>query len=117
VLIKNKILANLKMSSFKQNKINENIKRIISKILTDEEVFGSQALVSITIVETSSDLQWVNVFVSIFPFKKSEKVLKYLENRAGHFQNLLNKKFNIRHTPKLRFKHDTRMEEFEKLAP
>ena len=105
------------MSSFKQNKVNETIKKIISKILTDKEVFGSQALVSVTIVETSSDLQWADVSISVFPFKKSAKVLKYLENRAGYFQNLLNKKFNIRHTPKLRFKSDTRMEDWENLAP
>lgn len=105
------------MSLLRQNKVNERVREIISKIITNEQVFGSQALISVTIIETSKDLQWADVFVSVFPFQKSEKVLKYLENRAGYFQNILNKKLNIRHTPKLRFKHDTRMEEWKNLAP
>ncbi|MEK9147388.1 MAG: 30S ribosome-binding factor RbfA [Patescibacteria group bacterium] len=102
--------------SLRQNKVNERVREIISKIISDEQVFGSQALVSVTIVETSEDLQWADVLISVFPFKNSEKVLKYLENRAGYFQRILNKKLNIHHTPKLRFKHDTRMEEWGNLS-
>lgn len=92
----------------RQERVNEAIKKTLWKMIQEE--LDQPLLISILEVKTSPDLQWADVFVSIFPFIKRSEGMRYLERKAPHFQFILNKVLNIRHTPKIRFKEDYRLE-------
>jgi len=91
-------------------RINEAIKERLSFIIQEEQDTNEPVLITILEVKTSVDVQWADVWVSIFPFEKRSLGMRYLERNARHFQSLLNKKLPLRHTPKIRFKEDYRMQ-------
>lgn len=89
------------------------IQKFIERVLAEaihEEIARQDVLISITEVKTTSDLQWADVLVSIFPYEKHEEVMRLLEKRAGFFQSILDRQLKIRHTPKIRFILDSRLE-------
>ena len=85
------------------------IERFLGEII-HEEIERQDVLISITEVKTTSDLQWTDISVSIFPYEKHEEIMELLKRKAGFFQSLLNKRLKIRHTPKIRFLLDSRLE-------
>ena len=89
------------------------IQKFIEKVLGEtihEEIIRQDVLISITEVKTTSDLQWADISISIFPYDKHEEVMALLERKAGFFQSVLNRRLKIRHTPKVRFLLDSRLE-------
>ena len=95
-------------SQLRRNRINEAIQKALWKIIQEETEL--EVLASVLEVKTSVDLQWADVFVSVFPFEKRQETITYLTKRAPYFQALLNKRLNIKHTPKIRFKEDVRLQ-------
>lgn len=91
-------------------RINEAIKERLSLIIQEEQDTNEPVLITILEVRTSVDVQWADVHVSVFPFEKRHLGMRYLERKAAHLQSLLNKKLPLRHTPKIRFKEDYRMQ-------
>ena len=91
-------------------RINEAIRERLSGVIQEEQDTNETVLITILEVKTSVDVQWADVFVSIFPFEKRTLGMRYLEKNAPHFQRLLNKKLPLRHTPKIRFHEDYRMQ-------
>lgn len=96
-------------TSRRQERLDESIKRIIGGIL-HEEMFRDDAMISVTEINVSPDIQWVDVSLSIYPYEKHGEIMKILGKRVGFFQSLFNKQLRIRHTPKIRFKLDSRLE-------
>jgi len=91
------------------SRIHEFIKRTVGEII-EEEIERQDVLISVTEVKTSPDLQWADVSVSIFPYEKHEEIMEILKKRLPFFQALLNTRLKIRHTPKIRFVLDFRLE-------
>lgn len=96
-------------SSRRTERIKGFIKRTLGEII-HEEIIRQDVLITIMNVKTSPDLQWADVSVSIFPYDKHEEIMEILKNNAGVFQEELNHRLRIRHTPKIRFELDSRME-------
>jgi ribosome-binding factor A len=96
-------------SDRRKARLHEFIRRYIGELIDDEVAYPG-ILVSITNVETSPDVQWADISVSVFPYNRHEEVMALLQKKAGFLQSLFNKKLRIRHTPKIRFKLDSRME-------
>ncbi|MBI3335175.1 MAG: 30S ribosome-binding factor RbfA [Candidatus Portnoybacteria bacterium] len=90
-------------------RLNESISRILGEII-HEEISRSDVLISITEVNISPDVQWVDVWVSIFPYGKHAEMMEALQRKLGIFQSLFNHRLRIRHTPKIRFTLDSRLE-------
>lgn len=84
----------------------ELIKEELGKIIMESCDFAPNVLVSIVKVSVSSDLQWANVEVSIFPPICQQEVFNLLQGRVYFFQKILNNKLFMRHVPKLRFRLD-----------
>lgn len=97
------------MKDRRQARLSETIRRILSKIIA-EEILLTDGLITITEVKVSVDVQWADVLVSIFPYHKKEEIMKALQRKVGFLQFLFNKKLRIRHTPKIRFALDSRLE-------
>lgn len=96
-------------------KINELIKRTLGKIILKEFEAPEDVLVTITRVETTSNLIESKVFISIIPKKKEEKVIASLRKCVYYIQQELNKKLNIRIVPKIIFKIDESIEKAVKV--
>ena len=88
-------------------KINALIQLELGELLVREIEFPRQCLVTVTAVETSSDLHHAKVWVSVLPSMYAGKVLERLRKNAGHFQHLLNKRLRFKPLPRLSFAIDS----------
>ena len=88
------------------------LKREVSELLVngvrDERIH--QAMVTITSVEVSGDLQHAKIFVSLFgEEKKKDEVLVVLEEAKGVIRAELARRLQMRRSPELVFKIDKGM--------
>jgi ribosome-binding factor A len=94
------------MPSNRIGRINEEIQRELSTLirtLKDPRVHG---LVSITAVETTPDLRFAKVFVSVLDQSDLDEVLKGLKSSAGYLRRELSRTLSLRYTPELIFHRD-----------
>ncbi|MBR3152521.1 MAG: 30S ribosome-binding factor RbfA [Clostridia bacterium] len=101
----------MQKSSNRMNKINEELKKeigiIISQELRDPHITG---LVSVTKVVTTPDLRFARVYVSMIGAKSNKGNLARLKKCSGHIRSLIAKKVNLRNTPELIFEFDESIE-------
>lgn len=90
-------------------RINSLIREELGKILIRELEFPD-ALVTLTEVDTSGDVDKAVVGVSILPSEKSGEVLKKLNRNLRHLQYLLMKKINLKPMPQIIFEIDDGLE-------
>lgn len=88
-------------------RVNELIKQEVGQLLLREVDFG-KSLVTITDVETSSDLKYAKIEIVIYPEKETQKVFKILGKNIYDIQQGLNKRLgrNLKWVPKIRFEID-----------
>ncbi len=91
------------MSSLRQKKVNELIRRELSEIIIREFEAPENSLVTIADVNTSSDLFSTKVMVSIFPIDQEKKTFGCLCKMAGFFQRLLNRRLKMKTIPRINF--------------
>lgn len=99
-------------------KINDLIRSHINEIITRELDLKSGVFVTIAKVDTTSDLRYTRVFVSIFPEKETGYTLKTLEKELYKIQGILNRKLHMKPLPRVEFRIDTtevKADEIEKL--
>ncbi len=87
-------------------RINKLIKQELNRLLLSEVDIPKNCLVTITAVETSRDLHYANVWLSVLPSRASEIALKKLNCHLKHLQFLLNKRLVMKPLPKLHFRLD-----------
>lgn len=99
-------------------KINSLIHRYLGEIISQELSLKAGVFVTVAKVDTTPDLRYTRIFVSIFPEKEINYALKTLEKELYRIQGRLNKKLTMRPLPKIEFKIDlteSRADEIEKL--
>ncbi len=99
-------------------KINKLIRENISEILNREIDWKPGVFVTVAKVDTTSDLRYTRVFISIFPEKETGYALKTLEKEMYRIQGQFNRKLFMKPLPKIEFRPDTteaRADEVEKL--
>jgi len=87
-------------------RLNRLIKEELGKIILREIEFPSGIIVTITRIETSSDLTSARVFIGTFPEKFALDSLNVLNDQIYFIQQKLNKKLNMRPVPKLIFRQE-----------
>lgn len=89
-------------------RVNESIKEILSLALTEEQVKDPRiGFVTVTGVETSSDLRHATVYVSVLGGqRRREATLAALERSRGFLQARVNESLRMKRTPQLRFVYD-----------
>ncbi len=98
--------------------VNELIKRELSKTILKEVEFPKDTLVTITRVQTSSNLIQAKVYVSVMPENQTSKVLQILNQQIFNLQQIINKRLKMRPIPKIKFveeKETRKAEKIEKL--
>lgn len=87
-------------------RINEEIQRELSgliRTLKDPRVHG---LVSITAVDTTADLRYAKIFVSVLDKSDVKEVVKGLKSAGGYLRRELGRTLQLRYTPELTFVAD-----------
>jgi ribosome-binding factor A len=96
------------MASNRIGRINEEIQRELADLirtLKDPRV-SERGMVSITGVETTGDLRYAKVFVSVLQKDQEAAVIKGLKSAGGYLRRELGRTLNLRYTPELIFVHD-----------
>ena len=94
------------MASNRMGRINEEIQRELSALIPrvkDPRVTG---MVSVTAVETSPDLKYARIYVSVLDKGNEDQVLKGLKSAGGWLRRELGRTLNLRATPELNFIRD-----------
>jgi len=93
------------------DRVNQLIKQTLSKFLLKELDFKRSVLITITRVETASNLNYSNVFVSVMPEQEIEPVMIFLNKNIYHLQQKMNKKLVMKRVPKIIFREETKTRE------
>lgn len=99
-------------------KINGLIQEVISDIILKNLSFKEGVFVTVTKVDTTRDLRYTRVFVSIFPEKEINYASKTLQQEIFMLQKLLNKRLSMKPLPRLEFRVDmteSKADEIEKI--
>ena len=99
------------MASNRIGRINEEIQKELSALfrtLKDPRVQGG--MVTITHVDTTSDLRWCRVYVSVLDKAQEKDVVKGLKSAAGYLRRELGRAVQLRYTPELQFVADDSIE-------
>lgn len=94
------------MATNRIDRINEEIQRVLSasiRTVKDPRVHG---MISITGVETTPDLRYAKVFVSMLDKSDASDVVKGLKSAAGYLRRDLGSALSLRYTPELIFERD-----------
>ena len=84
-------------------KVNSLLQQEIGKIIHRDFDFGPENLITITRVNTSSNLIEAKVFVSVFPDKSSKQIIDKLNRAIYTTQKKINRILNMRPIPKIKF--------------
>lgn len=97
-------------------RVNSEIQKALSNIITYEMknplITG---LISVTKVDTTSDLEQCKVYISIFDEKTREEVFNQIKHSAGFIRRELAKAVDLRKVPFLTFYLDTSFDYGQKI--
>ena len=92
--------------NIKIERINHMIMEEVSKILMLEVKDERFKFVTITDCDTSNDLSYCKIYVTVLDQEKKEETLKALNNASSFIRGELAKRIEIRHIPELKFIFD-----------
>ena len=98
-------MANIKIERL-NHAFQEEISMIIMTEINDEDI----KFVTITGVDTTSDLSYAKVYFTVLDETKKETTLEALTGAASFIRSKLAERVEIRHTPELKFIYDTSIE-------
>ena len=110
----------MKVQSQRQVRVSEQIRGIISETLhrghfRDEVLMKNAANVTVGHVTTSPDLKNATIFVMSLGGRDMEIILPALNHAASYFQSEINRKLNIKFTPRVTFREDTSFAEADRI--
>ena len=95
------------MPSNRIGRINEEIQREMSALLrTVKDPRLQGGLLTVTHVDTTSDLRWCKIYVSALDKSREKEMLKGLKSAAGYLRRELGTALRLRYTPQLEFVAD-----------
>ncbi len=94
------------MASNRLGRINEEIQRELSSLLRGLKDPRVQGVISITAVQTTGDLRYAKVYVSVLDKSTSKDVMKGLKSASGFLRREIGSRLQLRYTPELIFEED-----------
>ena len=95
------------MPSNRIGRINEEIQRELAELLRSlKDPRVQKSMVSVTRVDTTADLRYTKVYVSVYDKEQSKEVLKGLKAAGGYLRHELAERLSLRHTPELVWSED-----------
>ena len=98
------------MATNRINRINEDIQRELASLIRTVKDPRVHGLISITRVDTTTDLRYCRVYVSVLDHSDVKEVVKGLKSAAGYLRRELGRVHTLRYTPELQFIEDDSIE-------
>ena len=89
------------MASNRIGRINEEIQRELSSIIRTVKDPRVSGMISLTAVNTTPDLKFCKVYVSVLDKSDVNQVLKGLKSASGYLRRELGRALQLRYTPEL----------------
>lgn len=100
------------MASNRIERINEEIQRELSALLrTLKDPRLQSGLLTVTHVDTTSDLRYSRIFVSALDKGQEKDMMRGLKSAAGYLRRELGAALRLRYTPELQFLADDSIEQ------
>ena len=96
------------MASNRIGRINEEIQRELASLIrtVKDPRVADAGMVSVTAVETTPDLKYAKIYVSVLDKPASAQALKGLKSASGYLRRELGRALSLRNTPELSFVRD-----------
>ena len=94
------------MASNRIGRINEEIQRELASLLRTVKDPRVHGLVTSTRVETTPDLRFSKIYVSVLDKSDVKEVVKGLKSAGGYLRRELGRALSLRYTPELVFQAD-----------
>ena len=95
------------MASNRIGRINDEIQKELSALLRSvKDPRVSQAMLTITHVDTTNDLRYSRIFISALACQDEKELLRGLKSASGFLRRELGRALNLRYTPELQFTVD-----------
>lgn len=92
------------MASNRIGRINEAIREALAGLLrTVKDPRVAESMLTITRVDTTSDLRYARVYVSALNCQDEKGLMKGLRSAAGYLRHELGSRIDLRYTPELQF--------------
>ncbi len=101
--------------SQRTEKVNALIKKDIAEILQKELSLKPSVFVSIIKVDTSPDLRYAKVFLSVYPVSESDYAVKTIQKEHYRIQKTLHGKLHMKILPIIEFRLDNTQEKVSEL--
>jgi ribosome-binding factor A len=98
-------------------RIDELIQRELSEHIRREIHITGSGMLTVSEVKTSPDIKNATIYISILGNKLShDEIIADLTKAAGFLRHCLSQSVTIRQVPRLKFLHDTKMEDANNLS-
>ena len=89
-------------------RVNEEIQRELASLIptVKDPRVANAGMISVTAVETTQDLKYAKIFVSVLDKSASAQALKGLKSASGWLRRELGQRLSLRSTPELAFVRD-----------
>ena len=94
------------MASNRIGRINEEIQRELSTLIRSVKDPRVTGMISVTAVNTTPDLKFCKIYISVLDKSDVDQVLKGLKSASGYLRRELGRALNLRNTPELTFVRD-----------
>lgn len=94
------------MPSNRIGRINEEIQRELAALIRTVKDPRVHGLVSITAVDTTPDLRYAKIYVSVLDKSDVKEIVKGLKSAGGYLRRELGRALPLRYTPELQFVED-----------
>ena len=92
-------------------RMNDDIQRVLSELLRSvKDPRVQQGMLSVTRVETTGDLRYAKVWISVYGLQDEKEFRRGLKSASGWLRRELAKSLSLRYTPELVFELDHSIE-------
>lgn len=99
------------MASNKIGRTNDDIQRVLSNLLREiKDPRVQQGMISVTRVDTTGDLRYSKVWLSVLGMENEKEFMRGLKSAAGWLRRELGNSMSLRYTPELIFEIDHSIE-------
>jgi ribosome-binding factor A len=100
------------MPSNKLARTNDDIQFVLSKLIPQvKDPRVQQGMISVTRVETTGDLRYAKVWLSVLGMESEKEFKRGLKSASGWLRRELGSSLNLRYTPELVFELDHSIEQ------
>ena len=94
------------MASSRIGRINEELQRELASLIPNVKDPRVSGLISVTAVDTTPDLRYAKIYISVLDKSDCAQVLKGLKSASGYLRRELGHALQLRYTPELTFVRD-----------